>query len=75
MDPFDTASIRAGIERIITDPAYRASIIQKGLENVTRFRLENITGQYADLYREILEKKVPLKNNHPSVRNSRNIEL
>ncbi len=75
VDPFDTASIRAGIERIITDPAYRASIIQKGLENVTRFRLENITGQYADLYREILEKKVPLKNNHPSVRNSRNIEL
>lgn len=54
VDPFDTASIKAGIEQIIANAAYREELITKGLENVDRFSLERIAKQYINLYEELM---------------------
>jgi glycosyltransferase involved in cell wall biosynthesis len=53
VDPFDCASIREGILRIINDTDYRNSLIVRGFENVKRFQPDVIAAQYANLYREI----------------------
>jgi glycosyltransferase involved in cell wall biosynthesis len=53
VDPFDIASIRAGVQRVMSDPDYRAQLIARGFENVARFRADIIAEQYATLYREI----------------------
>jgi glycosyltransferase involved in cell wall biosynthesis len=53
VDPFDVASIRAGICRVIEDPGYREGLVEKGFENVKRFQSEAIAGQYATLYRSV----------------------
>lgn len=53
-DPFDVSSIRAGIRRIIEDREFRENLIQKGLQNVARFRPETIAAKYEDLYEEML---------------------
>ncbi|WP_172637454.1 glycosyltransferase family 4 protein [Thioflavicoccus mobilis] len=55
VDPFDVASIREGLQRVLADPDYRTSLIAQGLENVKRFRPEAIAEQYAALYREVYE--------------------
>lgn len=52
-DPFDVASIRDGILRIINDDNYRESLVQKGFENIKRFDATRIAEQYLELYREI----------------------
>jgi len=53
VDPFDTSSIRQGVLKVIGDSSYREELIQRGLENVKRFRAEKIAAQYAELYREL----------------------
>jgi glycosyltransferase involved in cell wall biosynthesis len=53
VDPFDVASIRAGILRVIEDSAYREQLVKRGFENVKRFRTETVTAQYAELYRSV----------------------
>lgn len=53
VDPFDAASIRAGICRVIQDPAYRDQLVASGFENVKRFQVEAIAAQYAQLYRSV----------------------
>ncbi|WP_394358021.1 glycosyltransferase family 4 protein [Methylococcus mesophilus] len=53
VDPFDVASIRAGICRVIDDAAYRERLVENGFENVNRFQIEAIAKQYADLYRSV----------------------
>jgi glycosyltransferase involved in cell wall biosynthesis len=53
VDPFNVATIRAGIVRVIGDPAYRHSLVAAGFENVKRFEPRGIAAQYADLYSEI----------------------
>jgi glycosyltransferase involved in cell wall biosynthesis len=55
VDPFDSGSIRNGIERVINDDEFRNGLISAGLKNVERFRPERIAQLYEDLYREILE--------------------
>ncbi len=37
VDPFSVEDIAAGIRRIVQDPAYRAGLVAKGLENIRRF--------------------------------------
>jgi glycosyltransferase involved in cell wall biosynthesis len=54
VDPFDGASIRNGILRVINDADYRGSLIAQGFENVKRFRADAIAAQYAALYREVM---------------------
>jgi glycosyltransferase involved in cell wall biosynthesis len=53
VDPFDVASIRAGVVRVIGDPVYRQSLVVAGLENVKRFEPRRIAAQYAAMYAEI----------------------
>jgi glycosyltransferase involved in cell wall biosynthesis len=53
VDPFDPASIREGILRVIHDVDYRNSLVAQGFENVKRFRPEVVAEQYARLYREV----------------------
>lgn len=57
VDPFDIASIRAGLLRIINEERYRNQLIESGFRNVRRFSLEHIAGQYAQLYEELLRQK------------------
>lgn len=57
VDPYDVASIRAGILEIIQKDGVRNKLIAAGLSNVNRFRVENITAQYVDLYKELIRRK------------------
>lgn len=53
VDPFNTQSIRQGIQKIINDADYRTSLVQKGYENVKRFDSHTIALKYLDLYKAI----------------------
>ena len=53
VDPFNTAEIRAGILRIITDQTYREQLNDNGRRNVLRYSPDTIAQQYAELYREV----------------------
>jgi glycosyltransferase involved in cell wall biosynthesis len=53
VDPYDTASIRAGVERICRDEVYRQQLISNGFRNVERFRTPAIAQQFAKLYRRV----------------------
>lgn len=54
VNPFDVASIRAGILQVINDKAYREQLIQNGHTNKLRYSLEISAKMYCDLYRELL---------------------
>lgn len=53
VDPYDVASIRAGIERVCDDEDYRNGLVARGYENVQRFAVKTIAAHYAALYREV----------------------
>ncbi len=53
VDPFDVASIRAGVRKIIDEESYRAGLIAAGLVNATRFTAAAVAAKYASLYREV----------------------
>ena len=53
VDPYSVDEIRAAILRIKGDPKFRASLVEKGLKNVERFRPEAVAARYAEIYREI----------------------
>jgi len=53
VDPLDVNSIRAGINRVVTDAAYREHLIAAGYENIKRFAPKTIAAQYAALYEEL----------------------
>jgi len=53
VDPFDVASIRAGLRRIIGDSAYREELVRRGHLNAARFDVETVTRSYEAIYREI----------------------
>jgi glycosyltransferase involved in cell wall biosynthesis len=57
VDPFDVASIREGILKVITDRAYRDTLVRRGFENVKRFRPERIAQQYVDIYMDMLREQ------------------
>jgi glycosyltransferase involved in cell wall biosynthesis len=54
VDPFDPASIRSGLRKIIDDEDYRVGLIQKGQKNIERFAPEAVAEQYEQLYRRVL---------------------
>lgn len=53
VDPFDVASIRAGIRRILDDEAYARGLIEAGFENAAKYRGDRIAADYAALYRSV----------------------
>jgi glycosyltransferase involved in cell wall biosynthesis len=60
VDPFNPASIRAGILRVIRDPACREELRELGFENVKRFSVGRVASQYAEAYRELAGSAQPL---------------
>jgi len=57
VDPFDIEDIRTGIIKVITQPLYREELINRGFENIRRFRADRIANQYANLYRDLANSK------------------
>ena len=53
VDPYDVASIRQGVLRVIDDAAYRDDLVARGLRNVERFRAVRVAARYAQLYRAL----------------------
>jgi glycosyltransferase involved in cell wall biosynthesis len=53
VDPYKPEEIRAAVLKIINDPAYRESLVQKGFENVKRYNPEVIARQYLELYKAV----------------------
>jgi glycosyltransferase involved in cell wall biosynthesis len=53
VDPFDVASIRDGILRIIDDAAYRTDLIARGVINAKRFDANVIANQYLAVYHAV----------------------
>lgn len=53
VDPLDAAAIRAGIDRVIADAAYRSRLVADGYANAARFSAETVAAQYAALYRQV----------------------
>jgi glycosyltransferase involved in cell wall biosynthesis len=51
VDPFDVASIRAGILRITQDERYRENLIQAGYANARRYAIDTTARQYLTVYR------------------------
>jgi glycosyltransferase involved in cell wall biosynthesis len=51
VDPSSTASIRAGLQRVIGDPSFREAIVERGFDNVKRYSARTVAAQYAELYR------------------------
>ena len=54
VDPYDIASIRDGVLRVIGDREYRRQLVEDGLKNAERFIARNIALQYMDCYRQVL---------------------
>lgn len=54
VDPFDVASLREGILKVIDNPGYRDELVRLGFENIKRFSTEQIASQYMGIYRELL---------------------
>lgn len=53
VDPFDVASIRGGIMKVIEDAPYRDKLIENGYKNIKRFRPDIIAAHYIDIYKEL----------------------
>jgi len=58
VDPFDVSSIRAGVQRVIGDPVFRAELVRRGFENQSRFSAAEVAAQYAALYREVAGARI-----------------
>jgi glycosyltransferase involved in cell wall biosynthesis len=57
VDPFDVASIRAGVERVLSNEEYRTTLVRGGLENVQRYRVAAVAAAYAALYDELARRR------------------
>ena len=56
VDPFDVQQIQDGFKLIIQNAEYRASLIQNGFVNASRFSAESLAKQYAGVYRLIVNR-------------------
>ena len=50
VDPFDVASIRGGLLKIVGDEAFRKKLIDNGQMNIQRFQIETIVNNYIRIY-------------------------
>jgi glycosyltransferase involved in cell wall biosynthesis len=56
VDPFDIASIRKGVLKVLENETYRNKLIERGFRNSKRFDVPAVAAQYAALYRELKGK-------------------
>ena len=54
VDPEDVESIRKGVMKVLEDGDYARQLVERGLENVKRFRAEEVAGRYMEVYRELI---------------------
>jgi hypothetical protein len=54
VDPFDMNSIRKGLERVIGDAGYRATLVEHGRKNREQFALKEVARRYIALYERVL---------------------
>lgn len=59
VDPFDVASIRAGISRVLGDEAYARGLIEAGFENAAKYAADRIAADYAAVYRAVADGSDP----------------
>lgn len=57
IDPMDVADIALELEKLISNPHLRDSLVTAGSKYIERFRGENIAGQLTALYQEIANRK------------------
>jgi glycosyltransferase involved in cell wall biosynthesis len=62
-DVEDEEGFAADIVRLATDPQLRAAVTEKGLQNVLRYRPEQMISKYLVLYERVLESKRELAPN------------
>ena len=55
VNPFKIKDISDAIKKIISDENCRNDIVQKGLENVKKYRSKEIANMYHELYQEVLK--------------------
>lgn len=55
VDPYDPASIRAAILKVSGDAAYRAGLIEKGLDNSKKYGSGIIASRYAEVYEQLMQ--------------------
>jgi glycosyltransferase involved in cell wall biosynthesis len=55
VNPYSVQEIREGIIELITNNDLREKLIQRGFENINRYKLETIAKMYLDVYAEIEE--------------------
>jgi glycosyltransferase involved in cell wall biosynthesis len=56
VDPFRVASIRKGIVELITNPALRDSMVEKGFKVVKHYEVNAIAEQYLNLWKKIADQ-------------------
>jgi glycosyltransferase involved in cell wall biosynthesis len=58
VNPYDISEIRNAITDIINKPYLREELIKNGLENIKRFRPEEIAKKYSELYVKVYEESI-----------------
>jgi glycosyltransferase involved in cell wall biosynthesis len=53
VDPYNVDEIRRGVLKVIKKRQYREKLILNGYQNVTQFRVENVSGKYKDIYQSL----------------------
>lgn len=53
VNPYDVNDIRKGVTRVIEDSHFRELLVEKGIKNVERFKLNRIARDYINLYDEL----------------------
>lgn len=56
INPYDITEIKNGIKELINNSKLRDELIQNGIENVKRFKPEQIANQYKKLYQKVLNE-------------------
>ncbi len=53
VDPYSVAAIRAGIEKVLSDAAYRSALLAAGRENREQYQAHHVADIYEHVYRRV----------------------
>ena len=56
VDPENIGEIRTAVEKVIQDENTRKLLIEKGVENIQRFKADIIAAQYMEMYTELIHE-------------------